>query len=105
MNDPILVDQDRLEWMVPQFAITIGDMPLYPRRFARQVFSRTLRRKEAHLFDGEGPINSLLRRDDRRLRSMGLARHDGAPNPCAPFPHVLADALDDRVFDSSIFHV
>jgi hypothetical protein len=64
----------------------------------------SLRRFKTHLLDGEGPINGLLRRDDRRLLSMRLARQDGATNPCGPLPHMFADALDDRVFDSSMFH-
>jgi hypothetical protein len=35
---------------------------------------------------------------------MRLARDDGATNPCGPLPHVFADASDDPVFDSSMFH-
>jgi hypothetical protein len=65
----------------------------------------SLGRDKSHLLYGEGPINCLLSRDHRRLFVMRLASHDCATGECGPSPHVPPDAFDDRVFDSSIFHI
>jgi hypothetical protein len=64
----------------------------------------SLRPDKSNLLNGKGPINRFLSRDNRRLFAMRLASHDCAADECGPFPHVLSDAFDDRVFGSSIFH-
>jgi hypothetical protein len=61
-----------------------------------------LGRDKSDLFDGEGPINSLLSRDHRRLFAMRLTRHNGAADESGPFPHMAPDAFDDRVLDFDI---
>jgi hypothetical protein len=76
------------------------------RRFTLAAFSiGSLGRDKAHLFKGEGSVNCLLSRDHRRLFAMRLASHDCAADERGPFPHVPPDAFDDRVFDTSIFHI
>jgi hypothetical protein len=65
----------------------------------------SLGRDKSDLLNGEGPINSLLRRYHRRLFAMRVASHDCTTGGSGPSPHVLPDAFDDRVFDSSIFHI
>ena len=62
----------------------------------------SLGRDKSDLLNGEGPVNSLFRRNDCGLFVMRVTRYDGAADESGPFPHMSPDALDDRVFDSSM---
>jgi hypothetical protein len=61
-------------------------------------------RHEPHRSQIHGPIDSLLGGSDRFRSGLLLARYDHAFNGHRPFPHTALDALNNRIFDVSIFH-
>jgi hypothetical protein len=60
---------------------------------------------EPQLLSRKSPVDGTLGSRYRRRLGRCLASHAEAREADRPFPYVPPDALNDRVFDVSMFHV